>query len=232
MRTFCFLFIAAALDAEVHMSNARYLVDSVDPRNNRYAHERSIRWPTTNSMATVSADCSSLLNELWVESYLKNDAALTAMFGKPWPKARDWYREIVRGKFFLRITNVLDIVEGDIIAVYYPRGMVQTGDTNTGHVMLVNAKPKRVLPRAPRMDGEQYSVQVIDSTASPHGKDDTRSKKKGGDNSSGIGIGTIRLYMLSNECIGYAWSMTATNWYASNERPLAVGRYRMDRVTK
>ncbi|MEK6793248.1 MAG: hypothetical protein AABZ39_00615 [Spirochaetota bacterium] len=233
MRVFSILLLLiTTLYAVPHLSNARLLTEAIIPEKNRYAHERAIQWPSSNGSAVVSADCSSLLNELWTRSYLKSDAGLLAVFGKKWPKARDWYRTIDRMKYFLKITNILDIAEGDIIAIYYPRGMVQTGDTNTGHVMLVNTAPKTMKPRTPTVpDAEQYALSVIDSTESPHGKDDTRAKRKDvRSNDSGIGIGTIRLFARSNAIIGYAWSMTSTNWHASNDRPIVIGRYLYEKI--
>jgi hypothetical protein len=82
------------------------------------------------------------------------------------------------GAYWRRVLRLADAEPGDIIAW---RKDPLPAKGNTGHVVLVDAAPRRV------GGGDVWEVVVIDSTGAPH-KDDTRKPGEGG-----VGRGTIFL---------------------------------------
>ena len=85
------------------------------------------------------------------------------------------------------------------------------------------------MPRAasaPLVDGTaQYAIEVIDSSQSGHGPNDTR-KLANGAWADGAGIGTLRLYAdAAGNITGYTWSTYSNSqYYPQDERHLVAGR--------
>ncbi len=104
-----------------------------------------------------------------------------------------------------RISDVEDLMPGDVLVFRYKRGVHMTG----GHVMIVMDKPIG--------DDNTFLVRVADSAPSGHSHD-TRQP-----NTSGIGIGTLLLKTdpSSGRPSAYAWKVGAP--WKSNVR-IAMGR--------
>lgn len=123
------------------------------------------------------------------------------------PVARDFAAAIERAPTtrakagWQRITNIADVLPGDVFAWRRPRGMPTK---NTGHVGIVLGKPLPV-PEIPNA----WAVRIADSTRGYH-QDDARAT----DDDGGFGIGT--LVFLTDEtgaATHYGWSGTQSEFY-------------------
>jgi hypothetical protein len=103
------------------------------------------------------------------------------------------------------ITSVADLQPGDVIAWYYDPSATSKPGSASGHAVIIGARPTQTGP-------DTYSVLVYDSTASPHGPQDTRltnpaSQPNAAGKPSGLGQGTIGLVVTSRGSISSAqWS--------------------------
>ena len=114
-------------------------------------------------------------------------------------------------------TTITAVQAGDILAVRYP----ERTDI-TGHVMMVRSVPvaNANLPAGPA-GSTGYTVEVIDSTSTPHGAGDWR----GGTTGQGLGTGTFVLYADANgSVVASRWSPTpADTNYDTITHPLSIG---------
>ena len=93
------------------------------------------------------------------------------------------------------IERVTDLAPGDIIAWLQPTAV---DSDNTGHVMIVRDTIRQHPDRL-----KEIIIPVIDSSASSHGRNDSRYSSE----SSGLGTGSIVLVVDgANKAIGYRWS--------------------------
>jgi hypothetical protein len=92
-----------------------------------------------------------------------------------------------------RVARVTELAPGDIVAWKRPDDV---HSTNTGHVMLV--------AEAPRAHGDTvWAVPIIDSTALPHGRSDSRKASR----ATGVGRGTVLLDAdAAGAPVAYFWS--------------------------
>jgi len=222
--------LSASRDGHDHLWWAERLLSELDDTNTRYVYQRTakgIAWKGAGSDESYAyTDCSGFLNGLFQHVYGFDATVLAKWLGvdarKTGPTANRYYWAIMEQRGFQRIARIDDIRPGDIMAISYP------GDKrNTGHVMLVRAVPEKMDPAVPRVEKtEQWKVSVMDSTVSPHGRQDTRCRSNGFCR-SGVGSGEIRLYVNdAGEIEGYAWSMVPkSKFIPSVRRPLAVGRF-------
>jgi hypothetical protein len=101
----------------------------------------------------------------------------------------------VKAKFWKPVAKIEDLQPGDVLAWKTPE---DSDTSNTGHVMIVKTKPQKSSEFP-----DEYLVQIIDSTSTPHGKADLRHSQK----LTGIGIGTIALVAnAQGNPIAYKWS--------------------------
>ncbi|NMF60274.1 hypothetical protein [Pseudanabaena yagii] len=112
------------------------------------------------------------------------------------PLAQDFYTlfatQAKETKHWKRIHKASDLRGGDIVAWLRPQDL---DSHNTGHVMLVRAKPS-LNPDRPN----EILIPVIDSTSAPHAKD---SRSKG---QTGLGTGTIGIVQnAEGNAIAYYW---------------------------
>jgi hypothetical protein len=94
------------------------------------------------------------------------------------------------------VSSVAALQAGDVIAWYYDRGAASKPGSASGHAAVI-AGPLT------QTGSDAYSVLVYDSTATPHGPDDTRRTNpanKPGPNGkpSGLGRGTIGILAKSD----------------------------------
>lgn len=212
-------------DVPDYLQLARQLVEHVDPQHNQYQHRGWVKiegeqgWLGKVSASEVQTDCSGLLDALLERTRPVAWASFRNKHWRNYPKAENYYDNISTGDGFATIATVQQVVPGDIFVAKY------LNSRDTGHVMLVDAPPRRLAePIAPLMAGrQQWEVTVIDSTSSPHWKGDTRYVGRGGKR-TGIGRGTIRLF--TNEqgnVMGWAWSMGPGSKFRDHDQ-LALGR--------
>jgi hypothetical protein len=220
---------AEPLEGKDHLWWADKLVREIDLENTSYIHQRRARgvgWGRNGSGAYSHTDCSGFTNALFEHAYgLDNNYMKKWLDGdrkKTGPTASKYYAAIVAQRGFRHIKKISDFLPGDILAIYYP-----LDKSNTGHVMVIAGAPQKIAGGNPFIDGtEQWQVEIIDSSKSPHWKGDTRWK---GDKQlyDGLGKGVLRLYSGDNgEIAGYAWSLSPkSKFHPVKERPLAAGRF-------
>jgi len=210
-----------------HLLQAEQLVDNLKgAQENVYGGgKRHIDWNASNYAARTV--CSSFITLLLEHTYGWPTSAFKVMMGTGNPQAEDYHDAIVSRRGFKRIVHVTAIRPGDILAVKYTGFHVTSRDVeDTGHVMLVAEAPTFINDEKPIISGtRQYTVTIIDSSASGHGPTDTRHEP-GGHFTGGIGRGTIRLYAGDDDKIaGYTWSNTPkSEYFTAPERDIVAGR--------
>ena len=203
---------------------ARTMVADVAPEATSYQHKGGhVAWKGVDGATAYEShtDCSGFINALLVQSYGYDRQRFEAWLGKGRPLAITYHDAIASGNGFERITRAGAMAPGDIIAIRYP-----DGSENTGHVLLVAATPVRRTASPPVVPGlDQWEVEVIDSSESGHGKQDTR-RLPNGKFRQGVGEGTMRLYTDHRGTIaGYSWSTFAnSDFYDPQARDIVVGR--------
>lgn len=94
------------------------------------------------------------------------------------------------------VTSVAALQPGDVVAWYYDSSAASKPGSASGHAVVIVGPPTPTEPGA-------YSVLVYDSTATPHGADDTRrtnpaNKAGPGGKPSGLGRGAIGILATSD----------------------------------
>jgi hypothetical protein len=218
---------AGPSEARDHLWWAEALLNDITPGSTSYIHNREyngLAWKgTLNSTARSNTDCSGFMDELFVQTYGFTPAYMKKWLGgKKRPSASSYYGAMVDQRGFNHIKKVYDAKPGDILAVYYPFDR-----ENTGHVMLMAEIPRNIKPGGSVLGGtEQWQVMVIDSSRSPHGREDTRWNANGS-HGSGLGKGALRLYTNdTGEITGYTWSLgSKSQYFDRKDRPIAIGRF-------
>jgi hypothetical protein len=209
---------------------ARTMVSNVAPDATSYQHKGGhVAWNGVNGATAYEShtDCSGFINALLEQSYGYDRKRFEAWLGKGRPLAITYHDAITSGNGFARISRAAAMAPGDIIAIRYP-----DGSENTGHVLLVAAAPTRRIASHPFVAGlDQWDVEVIDSSESGHGKQDTR-RLPDGKFRQGVGEGTMRLYTdHSGTIAGYSWSTFAnSDFYDPQTRDIVVGRLEASRA--
>ncbi len=209
-----------------HLTRLRELVR--DAETTDYQHRPTIvRWKSADAPGTCRTDCSGLVNEILKDAYCLTRADLKAWFGRERPLAIHYQRTIEAGKHFEVITK-LDLVEpGDLIAIKYP-----PDSDNSGHVMVVDARPEESSQAPPVVAGTtQWTVRIIDSSSLGHGPGDSRVDKAGKFH-PGLGVGVCRIYVRQDGSIaGYAPSTDPkAKFHVVDERPLSIGRVKLAEI--
>ncbi len=218
--------LGSAYAANDHLLWAEAVASNVQPENNEYGSNPSvITWPGINGATAYSnhTKCATFLTQVFKQAYGWNNSYLSATFGSTSPTAAKYHDLIETHPSFEQLYSVYDIQAGDILAVKYPEE-----EESTGHVMLAHGPATLGATKAPLVEGTyQYDLEVIDSSKSGHGPNDTR-KMVDGSWDSGAGIGVMRLYADENGTItGYTWSRYSTSvYYPQSIRHLVVGRLR------
>lgn len=244
---------------------AQRLIDDIAFKDNAYASKPTyLEWKGVEG-ATQSRNrtvCSSFITRLLKRSYGYSSADIESWMGTANPQAATYYDTITRQNRFQLIAQVNQIQPGDFLAIKYLENAqsptdegasdeTTTDDTRcpkrssvTGHIVLVRQAPVVHQSSPPlQLNLTQYALDVIDSSRSGHGCQDTRllPKKSCSDKDAwgkgGAGQGTMRLYAdQSGTIAGYSWSLRARSTYYSQTgyadqqgcqipgHPLAVGR--------
>ena len=204
-----------------HLTVARQLLAQLDLANTNYEHGAP-RVKFTNPCAS-HADCSGFADALLEHVYGFDKQQFRAIFGSGRPTAARYHDAIRAQNGFKLMDRVQDILPGDFLAVKY-----LNRNDNTGHVMLVAERPRRIRPTQPLIEQtEQWEARVIDSSESGHGPSDTRhGKGADGKDHDGLGQGTLRLYTDSQgQIAGFTWSTLAKSQFRSpTEEEMVIGR--------
>lgn len=142
-------------------------------------------------------DCSGFVGYVLAQSQPRALAELR-MATKKRPLAKHFvtfFQNLPEQSAWRKIERAEDLAPGDMIAWLKPADVVTK---NTGHVMIVRERPVR-----DEAHPDVWSVQIIDSTAVPHGKTDSRKA------SGATGLGTGEVLLIVDERgfpIGYRWS--------------------------
>ena len=210
-----------------HLEQARKLVENLrGASENVYGGgKRHIEWESDHAAARTV--CSSFETLLLEHTYGWTNADFKEWMHSTNPEAEAYHDAIVDRHGFERIFHIERLHPGDILAVKYTDHHVsKNGVEDTGHVMLVAEEPRPATDKKPRVSGlRQYTIAIIDSSASGHGSKDTRAKPEGGF-TGGIGQGTLRLYVdPTGRIVGYAWSTGGkSEYFTSPDRDLVAGR--------
>lgn len=227
---------ALAEDPSTALEWAELLVDTIDPAYNSYDSDAYVYWEgyDGHTISQVRAMCSPFMAHLLVRAY-KVD--MKSWMGCNVPLSATYHDTIVAENGFKRITNIHDVLPGDIVAVSYLDAGCEdltcgsySFCTSTGHTSLVAGVPKlRAVPSEPFVWGTlQYEVLIIDSASGVHGPFDTRYEAEAdGSHDSGVGRGTMRIYTdTSGVPVGYTWStFSYSEFYPMSDRHLVIGRY-------
>lgn len=222
----CLIFSFSLLNSESprHLEKLLLLEEEVLPENASYIHGHgTVTWKEENGEDYVChADCSGLLSAVLRHCYGYTHQELKEWIGgEPRPKAKNYFDAIMAENRFKRVTHIQDLLPGDILAV-----KDLTGAKNRSHVMVAVGIAEERKSTAPLIENSrQWTITIIDSTTSPHGKQDTRHQP---DNKfrQGIGKGIFRVYTdLSEHIIGFTWSESSSSVYHNvSTRPIVVGR--------
>ena len=173
------------------LGQAMHVLSSM--RATAYTHKTTIE----ASAGKFEFDCSGFVGYVLAQSQPRALAELRAATKKR-PLAKHFvtfFQNVHPQSTWRKIERVEDLAPGDMIAWLKPADVVTK---NTGHVMIVRERPIR-----DEQHPDMWSVQIIDSTAVPHGKGDSR-KARG---LTGLGTGEVLLIVDDRgEPIGYRWS--------------------------
>jgi hypothetical protein len=210
-----------AAEPPAHLAVAIDLVNHLSLQNTSYGHgEPQITW---QGECKSHADCSGFVDALLMHSYGYSRDDFKRWFDSHRPSARRYHDAIVKQRGFRRIQHVAAVQPGDILAVkYFKRS------DNTGHVMLVAGRPRRIASTRPVVTGtDQWEVSIIDSSRSGHGRTDSRHHQgPDGKDRDGLGRGVLRIYSgRQGQVVGFSWSASkASKFVAPADEELVVGR--------
>ncbi|HEY0136859.1 MAG TPA: hypothetical protein VGB85_22410 [Nannocystis sp.] len=222
-----------------HLTWAKYLVETITPANNYYGDPGSVLWKGENGLTTSKnrTRCAPLLTQLLKKAYSTD---MVGWLGCTSPHAATYHDAIEVEDGFELIESISDIKPGDIIAIEYldeDCDNLTCGDfsgcNTTGHVAIVLEAPTPRYETSPLIKGtEQYSVRIIDSSATPHGINDTRYQADKYEwDDQGVGRGRMRLYVDADDpdqpIVGYTWSTSVgSTYYPYYKRDLVIGRFK------
>lgn len=203
-----------------HLAEAETLVSHIDLAHTTYNHgEPSVDWTQFASYA----DCSGFIDELLKHTYGYTPDDMKKWFGSHRPTARRYHEAIEAQTGFTAIAQLNQAAPGDFLAVKY-----LNRTDNTGHVMLVAARPHRMAKAnviAPQFDA--WEVPIIDSSMSGHGPSDSRhGLGLNGKDHDGLGRGVLCVFTdKDTRVMGFSWSTGAKSEFKSpDDEHLVIGR--------
>jgi hypothetical protein len=125
----------------------------------------------------------------------------------------------------LKITDVRDILPGEILVLRCNNGCSSSQGPAQGHVALIDAPAMEKEATLPLLEGTlQWTVAIIDANDYPHDLHDTR-RQTDGRKVTGVGRGTLRLYTNANGVVvGYTEGPNGHRFHAIEQRPIVFGR--------
>lgn len=219
-----------------HLGLAELLIATILPATNFYGDPALISLEGQNgkSYSTNRTRCASLVTQLLEKAY---NPDFVSWFGCTSPHAASYHDAIEVEDGFTLIESIHDVRPGDIIAIQYLDAGCKnltcgtaSNCSSTGHVAMVADYPRSRAASKPLITGTtQYSVEIIDTSTSYHGADDTRYKADiGGAHDRGVGQGTMRLYVDPDDdsIVGHTWSTSSGSaFYGNAKRDVVIGRY-------
>ena len=187
----------------------------------------------TGSPRQAVSVCGTFITMLMKHTYGFTNAQYQAKTTSTSPNAAKYYDAIIASSGFSTLQGLDQTAQGDLIAIKYP-----AGQQSSGHMMLVEAVSTfqaRILSNQtflannaePSIVG-YFDVTVIDSSASYHGKSDSRYTKPGGIGRNGI----FRVYVDSAyQITGYTWSNEKSSTYKRVADGYVVAPGRLNPVT-
>jgi len=227
------LFFCAVSERSVAQGNrspilswAYKLEQNITCQNTEYRHkDDNVVWGDSPANTQCYTDCSGFINALIAKTYSWNDDNFKTELGHKRMYAWHYFDAITSGRHFQQIKNIGSILPGDIIALKYADRSEH--EDNTGHVMVIASLPRpRKASKVFEPNTNQYEVEVIDCSKSPHGKSDSRHTPDGGEY-SGLGRGLFRLYAdEQGTIVAYSWSIGNPKAdFNPFENPVVVGRF-------
>jgi len=219
--------LAQDADTPAHLIQARQLVTNlVGASENLYGGgKRHIDWDARPAAARTV--CSSFATLLLQHTYGMRSSDFQAWMNSKDPEADAYHDAIVARNGFKRILHITALQPGDFLAIKYTdHHLSSNGVEDTGHVMIVDEAPVAIENKRPIVPGtQQYTVTIIDSSASGHGPTDSRASAEG-KLMGGIGRGVMRLYANDdNRIVGYTWSDERVSpYYCAPDRDIVAGR--------
>jgi hypothetical protein len=179
-------------------------VKNLTPANNFFLESGTGARPVlTRSPYFASVSCSSFMTMHMNQVLDLTPGEWLHAFGAKFPTASRFFESTNRG-ILLKASTVQEIQAGDVGSIkYYPAKVGATG-----HVFLVVSEP-RLLPE-PFGTMQVYALDIVDSCRSSHGVGDTRRLKTGED-TGGVGRGTMRLLVKDSKVQGYMWSSSGAS---------------------
>ncbi len=231
--TVAFITLASGTFAQdsgvpAHLVQARQLVANlVGAAENVYGGgKRHIDWDSQPAAARTV--CASFVTLLLQHTYGLKSADFQSWMNTTNPEASDYHDAIVSRNGFKRVLHITALHPGDFIAIKYTdHHLSSNGVEDTGHIVLVDQDPEKIVNKRPIVRGtEQYTVTVIDSSASGHGPTDSRASADG-KLTGGIGRGVLRVYANEGDgkIVGYTWSDERVSpYYCGPNRDIVAGR--------
>lgn len=171
------------------------------------------RTRVVEAAGVYETDCKGLIAFLLRKVSPAHLEVLPVAAGRRKPRAVEYY-EFFRGQSVVgeisqtgwdRVPRLVDAQPGDVLAWRYREIVL---GKNTGHVLILDAKPERA-------GDDVFRVAVIDATGTPH-DDDTRAR-----GSTGIGKGTMWFKVNADgEPVAYKRNSEA----GFKGAPIAIGR--------
>ncbi len=209
------------LSVPKHLGIAQKVLQDLDLKNTHYEHGQGV--VTFGAEPVVRTDCSGFVDHLLMHTYGYTREDFKKWLKSERPTAKRYHDAIVPGTGFTHIQHVKNLKPGDFLAVKY-----LDNKTDTGHIMLVVAAPKKTKSGKGAPAGfEGWAVTIIDSSHSGHGPSDTRhAKGADGKDHSGLGQGVFRVYAgADGQVAGYSWSTLDASPFVNPEAGhLVIGR--------
>jgi hypothetical protein len=162
-------------------------------RSSRYVHRTSV----DEASGRFDYDCSGFVSYALARAAPSSYEAVRAFAGRR-PLAKNYVAWIVSlgattRSSWVAVRDVAQLASGDLVAWLRPP---DAASRSTGHVMVVAGPPRALSP-------SEWVVTVVDSSASAHGRNDTRATAR----ANGLGRGSIVLVTdASGAPSAYRWS--------------------------
>lgn len=217
--------IRAIAQRPVHLKFAEKVLKNIDPYENQYASKPSkleLIIEEGLMIAKARTVCATFITNILQNSYLLEKQDMIAWTGSSSPNSEAYYNLINFENGFKRITNIEDIKPGNFLVYKNPKN---SSYSSSGHIAIISSVPNEKISTAPVVENAlQWEVEVIDSSKSGHGPNDTRKLIEGGF-SGGIGKGIMRLFSdYSGNIIGLSWSnYNSSTFKPIDSFPIAIG---------